>query len=130
MNKENKDRRITFRLTDAELETLESDAKTNGFPDMSTYIRSRITDKVDRVFYDPEMTDAVRSCRSDIRALVQDVDRVRRHVDATDTAGREELGEIHATVKAIYHRMDDVESVLSAYSKGVLAHGNNETAPD
>ena len=120
-----KDKKVTIRLSDEEYKRLEADARAVGIK-ISTYIRFLTNGKIDRIFYDPAMTTEVRSCRSDIRSLVQDIARIRQKVDFNDTSAAADMNAINATLKAVYRKIDSLEDVLSTYKKEAMSNGNNK----
>lgn len=125
MEKETKDRRITFRLDPAEYDRLDADVRHCGYPDMSTYVRSRIAGNLTRVFYDPDMTDTMRAYHEDIRKLLQEVSQIRRRIGTDDPARGEDVKEMYALIKAIYRKVEEAEAELERIKKEAMSKDGN-----
>ncbi len=122
-----KDKRTTFRMDDAEYERFCKDAASCGMG-LSSYIRSRVAHGMDKVFYDPAMTEELRSYRTEIRSLVQEIELVRRHIDRDNYVQTDELRQIQVLVRSVYRKMDAVEGAVGQYRKELMQNGNYKAA--
>ncbi len=121
-----KSKRTTFRMDDSEYERVRNDAAFCGM-DLSSYIRSRVTHDIDRVFFDPSMVEELRAYRQEIRSLVQEVEQVRRRIDRDNYIQNDELRQLQGLVKSVYRKMASVEAAVDRYREEAITNGNNKT---
>ena len=114
-------------MDDSEYEHFCKDAASCGM-DLSSYIRSRVVHDVNKVFYDPSMTAELRAYRTEIRALVQEIEQVRRRVARDNFVQTDELLKIQSLVKSVYRKMSMIETAVDRYREELIRNGDHKAS--
>ena len=121
-----KQKRTTVRMTPEEHARLNTYATECGV-DRSTYIRMRVLENIDRIFFDPSMIAELRAYREVIRGMTQDIAKIRQKVEASNFVKQEELLEVQRTIRAIYDQMVKLNQSVDLYRKE-LENGDYKAA--
>ena len=126
MNEKVKNYRTTFRMSADEYKAMTEAAEQCGM-DLSTYIRSRVTQNIQRIFYDPAMLAELREYREQLRKLGSDLGIIRQRAERDNYVHQEELEAAHKILKSIYTKMAEIENRINQYREALL-NGNHQTA--
>ena len=121
-----KNYRTTFRMNADEYRNMTEEANQCSM-DLSTYIRSRVAQNIQRIVYDPEMKEELHEYREQIRKLASDFGAIRQRAERDNYVHQEELEAAHKILKAIYNKMTDIEKRIIQYREALL-NGNHQTA--
>ena len=123
-----KDRKITVRVTEEEYARVCSYADSVGMR-VSEYVRSRSLKESDRVFYDADMTEALRGVREELRIIGVEISEIASRVNDGDESAEDALRMVENHLQHVYQTVRAYENQLKMI-KGVMMDGNYKAAAD